>query len=184
MTVSPQHLSSNGRGRKTNETGAVLDDTDERIIVELQKDARLTMTELGRRVNLSSPAVTERVRRLEDAGVILGYRAIVAPRAVGYPLEAFITLGSYGVKQGGGPKLARALSRFPEILEFHVVTGEDCGILRVVVEDTNHLQDLLERLAPIGRTATSIILSSPIVSRPLTPPGSREDSARDGSETE
>lgn len=148
-------------------TEASLDATDLRILVELQADARITMAELGRRVALSAPAVTERVRRLEAAGVIEGYEARVAPRSLGYGLLAFIRL-SFPTVASTSPNLRRFLEEIgevPEVLECHNITGEDCYLLKIVARDPGHLEELIGRLADFGRTTTSIVLSSPVAPR-------------------
>lgn len=142
----------------------VLDDLDRSILAELQADGRLAFSELGRRVSLSAPAVTERVRRLEAAGVITGYRAVVAPVAVGLPIEAVVR-----VRDDSG-RVGTACLAEPAVLEAMHVTGDDCWVIRVVVPDMARLEALVHELGTYGPTTTSMVFSAPIRDRPVTPP--------------
>lgn len=148
------------------------DETDTRILAELQQDARVSMAELGRRVALSAPAVADRVRRLEDAGVIEGYSARVNPRKLGYGMQAIITLAGHPDATGIDNRLADSLERMPEVRAVFFVTGPDGVFVRVAVRDTEHLQQVIDRLNGYGRTATWVILSTPVKERPLLPPDS------------
>ena len=153
-----------------NETSAVFDVLDRQILELLQTDGRVKLSELGRRVRLSPAAVTERVRRLESAGAITGYGARVAPSRLGYGIQAFIRVNPHGGYTLKHPRTLELLAR-PEITEVHHVVGEDCWILKVAVENTVHLEDVLEQTSALGRTTTSIVLSSPVEGKPLLPPG-------------
>ncbi|HVX29721.1 MAG TPA: Lrp/AsnC family transcriptional regulator [Nitrolancea sp.] len=137
----------------------VLDELNNRILIELQCEPRLTMAELGRRVGLSSPAVTERVRRLEEAGVIRGYRLDVDPAALGLPLAAYVRVRPHTGQLSRIAELARSI---PEIVECHRVTGEDCFIMKVYIPAMDQLDRLLDRFLVYGSTTTSIIQSSPV----------------------
>jgi Lrp/AsnC family transcriptional regulator, leucine-responsive regulatory protein len=139
-----------------------------RILKELQEDPRLTMTELGRRVGLSSPAVTERVRRLEETGVIQGYRLDLNPVALGLPIAAYVRIRP---NPGQLPKLAELTQRIPEIVECHRITGEDCFILKVYLPSIDQLDRILDTFLLYGTTTTSIIQSSPVPLRPPPLPG-------------
>jgi Lrp/AsnC family leucine-responsive transcriptional regulator len=130
----------------------------------LQDDARLSLAELGRRVNLSSPAVGERLQRLERSGTIAGYRAQVDPTAVGYPIGAFVRIRPTTRRLHKIPELAREV---PEVVECHRVTGEDCFVLKLHLRSMNDLEPILDRFIVLGQTTTSIIHSSPIDERPL-----------------
>ncbi|HET9545013.1 MAG TPA: Lrp/AsnC family transcriptional regulator [Gaiellaceae bacterium] len=134
------------------------------LLQELQADARLSIAELGRRVNLSAPAVAERLQRLERAGVITGYRAVVDPKALGYPIAAFVRIRPTTRRLQQIPQLAREI---PEIVECHRVTGEDCYVLKLHLRSMDDLEDILDRLIVLGQTTTSIIHSSPLDGRPL-----------------
>ena len=119
---------------------------------------------LGQRVGLSPPAVTERVRRLEDAGVITGYGARVAAGKVGLSVLAFIRLHT---SRELYPALTMAARQMPEILECHHLAGEDSFLLKVVISSVERLEDLLQELSDFGSTNTSIVLSSPVVDKAL-----------------
>ena len=152
----------------TGETSVAFDALDRQILELLQTDGRIKLSELGRRVRLSPAAVTERVRRLEAAGAITGYGAHVAPARLGYGIQAFIRVNPHGGYTLKHPRTLELLDR-PEIIEVHHVVGEDCWILKVAVEDTVHLEDVLEQTSALGRTTTSIVLSSPLRRKPLLP---------------
>jgi Lrp/AsnC family transcriptional regulator, leucine-responsive regulatory protein len=148
---------------------ARIDETDSRIIGELTKDGRISLAELGRRVNLSSPAVAERVQRLERSGVITGYRAEIDPRAIGYPLTAIVRVKPAPGQLARIPELATAI---PEIEECHRITGEDCFYIKLHLRSIDELSDTLDRFLVYGETTTSLINTSPITRRdpPLPAP--------------
>ena len=136
-----------------------LDDIGWKILVELQRDARVTFAELGRRVGLSTPAVVERVRKLEDAGIILGYRTLVDASKVGLPILAFIRISVVGDVLN---KIIRVAKELPEVLECHRVTGSDSFIIKVTVASIEHLESVIDQLTPYVATTTSIVLSSAV----------------------
>lgn len=133
----------------------LLDHHDSRILAELQADARLSMAELGRRVHLSQPAVTERVRKLEETGVIKGYRAIVDSARLGYAIRAVIRVG-----RCDEARVLHAIDTSPEVLTAYNVTGEDSWILEIAVRDVAHLEQLLKRFCALTATSTAVILKS------------------------
>jgi Lrp/AsnC family leucine-responsive transcriptional regulator len=141
----------------------LLDETNRRILRELQAEARLTMAELGRRVNLSPPAVADRVQRLERAGVIAGYQAVIDPRALGYGVAVVVRVAPDSGRLRKIPEIAQAT---PEVVECHRITGEDCFFLKLHLRSIDELEDVLDRFTPFGRTTTSIIHSSPVPGRP------------------
>jgi Lrp/AsnC family transcriptional regulator, leucine-responsive regulatory protein len=146
----------------------LLDATNLRLLAELQADARLSQAELGRRVGLSAPAVAERLARLERDGVIVGYRTEVSPAALGYTLAAVLRMRPAPRMI---PKAAEVARSTPEVVECHRVTGDDCYFMRLWVRDVIHLEEIIDRFAPYGQTTTSIVQSSPVLSRavPLEP---------------
>jgi Lrp/AsnC family leucine-responsive transcriptional regulator len=147
----------------------VIDATARRILEELQADGRLSMAELGRRVNLSAPAVAERVQRLERDGVITGYHARVDPKAIGYPLAAVVRVAP-GSRQLD--KIREVARDTPEVVECHRITGEDCFFLKLHLRSMDDLEPILDRFTPYGRTTTSLIHSSSVAERPLPLAGS------------
>lgn len=150
------------------ETSVAFDTVDRQILELLQTDGRIKLSELGRRVRLSPAAVTERVRRLESAGVISGYGAQVVPARLGYGIQAYVRVDPHGGYNLKHPRTLELIAR-PEIIEVHHVVGEDCWILKTAVRDTVHLEEVLEAVSALGRTTTSIVLTSPVVRKPLLP---------------
>ena len=143
------------------------DDVDRKILAHLQSHGRATMKDLGALVGLSGPAAAERVRRLEERGVIRGYRADVPPERVGRSVIAFIHVA---IPHGRHGELERYLSELDDVVECHRITGEDCYLLRVAVPDVGRLQQLIDQIGAIGRTRTSLVLSTPIRPKPVLPP--------------
>ncbi|MCB6184624.1 Lrp/AsnC family transcriptional regulator [Leeia sp. TBRC 13508] len=141
------------------------DNYDRKILAALQEDARMSHAEIGRRVHLSQPAVSERIRRLEQHGVILGYQARVDPTKLGYPITAVIRVAS----QRGRPYEPYVREK-PEVIDCYTVTGEDCAVLKVLAQDIPHLQQLIEDLNQFGNTSTAIVLSTHVAAKPILPP--------------
>ena len=137
----------------------MIDEIDWKIIKELQINARISFAELGRRVGLTTPAVIERIRKLEDAKIITGYRAEIDTAKVGLPITAFIRMSITGVDYS---QIIEVVSESTEVLECHRGTGNDSFIMKVAVADVGHLQTLIDKLTPYGITTTSIVLSSPV----------------------
>jgi Lrp/AsnC family leucine-responsive transcriptional regulator len=131
---------------------------------ELQENARLSLAELGRRVGLSPPAVADRLERLEQEGVIKGYRAEVDPRALGYELAIVLRIRPAPRELKKVAELAR---RTPEVVECHRITGDDCYLMKAHARDVEHLEELIDRFAVYGQTTTSIVQSSPVPRRAL-----------------
>lgn len=152
-------------------TENILDALNARILIELQKEPRLTMTELGRRVGLSAPAVTERVRRLEETRVIQSYNLEINPAALGLPIGAYIRIRP---NSGQLPKIIELAQNIPEIVECHRVTGEDCFIMKVCLPNLEQLDRILDVFLVYGTTNTSLIQSSPVPRRSPPLPSSKE----------
>ena len=150
------------QGRTTER--APLDETNRKLLAELQHDARLSLAELGRRVGLSSPAVAERLQRLEQDGTVLGYHARIDPRALGFSLSAVIRTRP---APGQLTVVARVAQDTPEVVECRRITGDDCYIMRANVRDVEHLEEVIDRFAVLGQTTTSIMQSSPVPGRGL-----------------
>jgi Lrp/AsnC family transcriptional regulator, leucine-responsive regulatory protein len=144
-----------------------LDQTDWRILAELQGDGRLSFNQLARRVNLSPPAVAERVRRLEELQVITGYQARVDPTRAGLPLTAFVQM-----RCAHGHCLLKTATAddLPEVVEVHKLSGSSCTMLKVRVASMPHLEGLLERLGQHGEMNSHVVLSTQYEGRPVQPP--------------
>jgi Lrp/AsnC family transcriptional regulator, leucine-responsive regulatory protein len=140
----------------------MIDEIDWKILKELQINARISFAELGRRVGLTTPAVIERIRKLEDAQIITGYAAEIDTAKVGLPILAFVRMSISGVDYS---RIIEVAEQSSEILECHRGTGGDSFIMKVAVADVGHLQMLIDKLTPYGITTTSIVLSSPVKSR-------------------
>jgi len=139
-----------------------LDAIDWKLIEELQLDARVPLSRLGKRVGLSQPATSERVKRLEAAGVIEGYTARINYQAVGLDLLAVVRVKTTFEKL---QTCIRMFASMPQILEVHRVTGEDCFVLKVIVARSQQLESVVDNLARHGSVTTAIVLSS----QPPTP---------------
>jgi len=139
-----------------------LDPTNLALLRELQEDGRLSLAELGRRVGLSPPAVADRLERMEEAGVITGYRAEVDPRALGYELAVVLRIRPAPREL---KKVAELAQRTPEVVECHRITGDDCYLMKAHVRDVDHMEQVIDRFAVYGQTTTSIVQSSPVPRR-------------------
>jgi Lrp/AsnC family transcriptional regulator, leucine-responsive regulatory protein len=143
------------------------DDVDAALLRELQEDGRLSLAELGRRVGLSSPAVADRLERLEDARVITGYHAEVDPRALGYALAVILRIRPAPREL---KKVAEVARGTPEVVECHRITGDDCYLMKAHVRDVEHMEEVIDRFAVYGQTTTSIVQSSPVPKRSVRTP--------------
>ncbi|MDD2058055.1 Lrp/AsnC family transcriptional regulator [Pseudomonas sp. GD03860] len=137
---------------------------DKRLLTELQTDARLSFAELGRRAGLSTPATAERVRKLEERGVLRGYRAEIDSHAIGYPVTAFIRLH---VPAQSYAKVLAVLENLPEVREAHHVTGDASFVLKVVAQSLMALETLIASFDAFGSTETSVVLSTRLAVRGL-----------------
>jgi Lrp/AsnC family leucine-responsive transcriptional regulator len=151
-------------------TFEALDDVNRRLLAHLHADPRISMSALARQVGMSAPAVSERVQRMRDSGVITGFRMEVDPAALGMTVSAFARIRPTA---GQLPKVAALAAELPEVTECHRVTGEDCFILRVHAASLAGLEQVLDRFLLHGQTITSIVVATPVPPRPLpvaTPP--------------
>jgi Lrp/AsnC family leucine-responsive transcriptional regulator len=140
----------------------MLDQINRRMLDELQRDGRLSLAELARRLHVSPPTVAERLSRLESAGVIRGYHADVDPVAAGCSLSAIIRMRPAPRQVH---KVAELVQGLEEVVECHRITGEDCYLIKAHVRDVTHLEELIDQIVPYGQTTTSIIQSSPVPPR-------------------
>lgn len=147
------------------QNSAALDTYDIRILAELQADARLSLAELGRRVHLSQPAVAERVRKLEAAGVITGYRATVNLAALGYGIRALVRVG-----RADWGRMTHLIAQTPEIVTAWNVTGEDSWVFEIAVTDVAHLDAVISQMCLLAETSTSIILKTLRQHQAMLPP--------------
>lgn len=144
-----------------------MDDVNWRILGLLQENARITFSEIGRQVGLTSTAVAERVRRLEDARIVRSYRIATGDEELGYPINAFITIA---VHHGASGQLMRLCGELSEVIECHHVTGDDGYLVKVRATSVHHLEEVVERLRRVGEPTASIVLSTPIAHKPLARP--------------
>src|SRR3954464_5334754 len=155
-------MAVNRRNSSDSANDGPLDDTDRRLLAELQEDARVSLAELGGRVGLSSPAVADRLKRLSDEGVVRGYHVDVDPRALGYTLSVII-------RGRPAPRQIRAVADLaretPEVVECHRITGEDCFWVKAHVRSVEHLEDVIDRFGLFGATTTSVMQTSPVPRR-------------------
>lgn len=144
----------------------LLDDIGRQILRALQENARVSFSDLGRIVSLSSPAVAERVKRLEQAGYIKGYSAVVDREKLGYPITAFVRLN---VGVGMIKDADDAIRSIPEVVEAHRLTGRDAFLVKLGVSNVAHLEGIVDMLAEYGQTTSSIVLSTPVDDKVLRP---------------
>ena len=150
------------------ESKPLLDPKDWQLLELLQSDARSGYAELGRQVGLSAPATAERIKRLEDAGVIRNYRAEIDPCKLGYAIEAVVRLRCDGSVCS---RVGRTLAAIPEVLDYRRLAGEDSGSLRVIAMSVAHLEAVLDRILKVHSsisTTTLVVLQTPYASRPLS----------------
>jgi Lrp/AsnC family transcriptional regulator, leucine-responsive regulatory protein len=141
----------------------LFDEVNLRLLAELQACPRLPMAELARRIGMSAPAVTERVQRLERAGVIAGYQLEVDPVALGLPVTAFARIRPL---PGSLPKVAELAAELPQVTECYRITGEDCFLIKLYAPAIDQLEAVLDRFLTYGTTTTSIVVSTPVPRRP------------------
>lgn len=147
--------------------GRSLDGVDIKLLGELQLDPRQSTAELARRLGMSAPAVSERVQRLREAGVIVGYRVELDPRALGLPVTAYVRIRP---APGQLNKVAELAQRTPQVVECHRITGEDCFLIKLHAPEVSRIEEILDRFLVYGQTTTSIVQSSPVPPRGLPLP--------------
>ena len=144
----------------------LLDQIGIKILTVLQENARVPLSRIGNKVGLSAPAVAERMRKLEEAGVIKGYHARIAPEAVGRSVSAFINLTTDPQNYKAVKTLAADMH---EIISCHHISGDASFIIHIRVEDLSALESVVERLSPFGQTQTAIVLSTPVDKTAIMP---------------
>lgn len=149
---------------------ALGDPTNIELLRLLQKDPRASISDLARRVGMSNPAVKERVLRLEESGIVAGYRLELSAKDLGYEVLAFVRVRP---APGHLHKIAQLAQTIPEITECHRITGEDCFILKVYLKEISSLDRVLDQFLSHGQTTTSIVQSSPVPPRGLPLPDVR-----------
>jgi len=148
----------------------LLDARNVQILALLGGNPRMSVSELARSVGMSAPATRERIQRMEEAGVIRGYRLEIDPAALGYPIAAFIRVRPM---PGKLPKIAELAVSLPQVVECHRITGEDCFILKVGLDSLDNLDVILDQFLAYGQTTTSIVQSTPVAARHLPLPAKR-----------
>src|SRR5882724_10114925 len=146
----------------------VRDARNVKLLRLLREDPRLGLAELARRIGMSAPAVRERIQRLEEAGVIAGFQVGLDPKALGYPICTYVRVRPMPGKLS---KIAELARRMPQVVECHRITGEDCFIMKIFLEDLDGLDRILDRFLAYGQTTTALVQSTPVAPRGLPLPG-------------
>ncbi len=159
----PSNRKQEGKKAALQESQAI-DPVNRRILAELADDVRLSTADLARRIGMSAPSVRERVRRLEEAGVIRGYRLDIDPAALGVPVAAWVR-----VRPGPGqlPKIAALAERTPQVSQCYRVSGEDCFLMLIHVPTIGDLEVLLDQFLIHGQTTSSFVVATPVPPRPV-----------------
>lgn len=142
--------------------GAAIDERDARLIALLQADARASLAELARALAISPQSVSERLKRLQDVGIVAGFTLALDPKKLGLGIGAYIRIRP---ALGELARVAEMVRGIPEIVECERITGEDCFIAKAFVRNVEELEGVIDRLMPYARTNTSIIQSSPVPRR-------------------
>ena len=147
-----------------NNRGILTDATNLELLVLLQENPRAPISQLARKIGMSNPAVKERVLRLQESGILSGFRLELNPKELGYQVMAFVRMRPL---PGHLNKVAELAQSIPEVTECHRITGEDCFIMKVYLKEISHLDRVLDRFLAHGQTTTSIVQSSPVPTRSL-----------------
>ena len=146
--------------------GKLLDKTGWDILQALQKDGRISYRELGKEVGLSTPAVSERVRKLEENGIIRGYQAVLDLERLGRPITAFTSVKTNPEKN---PNLIKFVEESPAVLEAHYITGDASFLLKIAVASIKEMEQLIQSISHYGATSTSIVMSTYAEGKTLRP---------------
>ena len=166
-TFIQQDPSEGAPATERTEIRFLLDDRNRKLLAALMKNPRAPIATLARRVGLSAPAVRERLLRLEEGGVIKGWRVELDPKALGYPIAILVRVRPM---PGQLPKIAKLAQSMPQVTECHRITGEDCFLMRLYLRSLDELDGLLDRFLAYGQTTTSIVQSAPVPPRALPLP--------------
>ena len=147
-----------------NNRGILTDATNLELLVLLQENPRAPISQLARKIGMSNPAVKERVLRLQESGILSGFRLELNPKELGYQVMAFVRMRPL---PGHLNKVVELAQSIPEVTECHRITGEDCFIMKVYLKEISHLDRVLDRFLAHGQTTTSIVQSSPVPTRSL-----------------
>ena len=143
-----------------------MDALNKKILQRLQANARQSHVEIGRQVGISSPAVNERIKKMEDAGIIKGYRTEVSPFECGYQLKAIITLRAF---MGKLKPFLDKVKQFEDVVNCYRITGNENIVLEVVLANQKHLEQFIDELIVYGETKTQIVLSKVVDNNPIKP---------------
>jgi len=143
-----------------------LDSINSKILECLQKNARLSNAEIGRRVGISSPAVSERIKKMEDLGIIEDYKTIVSPFEIGYQLKAIITLRAF---MGKLKPFLEKVKTYDEVINCYRITGDENIVMEVVLKNQKHLEGFIDQLISYGESKTQIVLSSVVKQKEVIP---------------
>jgi len=144
-----------------------IDPLNWKILKYLQENARTSNADIGRRVGISSPAVSERIKKMEDAGLIHGYTTSVSPFTAGYQLKAIITIRAF---MGKLKPFLEKVKTYDEVLNCYRITGNENIVMEVVLKNQKHLESFIDELIVYGETKTQIVLSHVVANNALTPP--------------
>ncbi len=143
-----------------------IDNLNEKILKCLQENARQSNAEIGRQVGISSPAVSERIKKMEDMGIIEGYKALISPFEIGYQLKAIITLRAF---MGKLKPFLNKVKSFDEVVNCYRITGDENIVMEVVLKDNKHLERFIDNLIIYGESKTQIVLSRVIKQKEIIP---------------
>jgi len=143
-----------------------IDSINKKILKYLQRNARLSNSEIGRQVGISSPAVSERIRKMEDLGIIEGYKTIVSPFEIGYQLKAIITLRAF---MGKLKPFLEKVKTYDEVINCYRITGDENIVMEVVLKNQKHLEEFIDQLISYGESKTQIVLSRVVKQKEVIP---------------
>lgn len=143
-----------------------IDTLNGKILKCLQENARLSNAEIGRQVGISSPAVSERIKKMEDMGIIEGYKALVSPFEIGYQLKAIITLRAF---MGKLKPFLEKVKTYDEVINCYRITGDENIVMEVVLKSNKHLESFIDQLITYGESKTQIVLSRVVKQKEVVP---------------